>query len=206
VITKHQPIKSAAVDEAQFRSAFEQAITTLDVSTDATPVSLDWLASPVGPLLVGATSAAIVMLEFSSPDEIAPQLHRLRNQLNRPLVYEATPLLNRLRSQLAEYFSGTRQAFDLPLEYQGSEFQNRVWTALRSIPFGETRSYGAIAAMLGDPGAMRAVGGANGVNPIAIVIPCHRVVNANGTLGGFGGGAWRKQVLLDLERGQGRLF
>ena len=94
----------------------------------------------------------------------------------------------------------------MPLEYHGSEFQERVWTALQHIPYGETCSYGAIAKKLGDANAMRAVGAANGLNPIAIVIPCHRVVNANGDLGGYGGGLWRKRILLDLEQGQGRLF
>jgi O-6-methylguanine DNA methyltransferase len=201
-----RPTQFSALDEAQFHSSFDQAMAAPDTSSDLPRVSIDWVASPVGPLVLGATSTAVVLLEFSCAEEIAAQLDRTRKCLNHPLVHESNSLLTELRSQLAEYFSGTRHAFDLPLAYQGTEFQSRVWTALRSIPFGETRSYGAIAKALGDPGAMRAVGAANGVNPIAIVIPCHRVVNANGTLGGFGGGAWRKQLLLDLEQGQGRLF
>lgn len=201
-----KPTQFTARDEAQFRSTFDETIATLDSRNDSTPVSIDWAASPVGPLVLGATSTAIVMLEFSSAEELGTQLARARKRRDRPLVRDSNPLLVALRSQLAEYFYGTRRAFDLPLEYQGSAFQNRVWTALRSIPYGETRSYGSIAKALGDAGAMRAVGAANGLNPIAIVVPCHRVVNANGTLGGFGGGAWRKQILLDLEQGQGRLF
>jgi AraC family transcriptional regulator of adaptative response/methylated-DNA-[protein]-cysteine methyltransferase len=100
---------------------------------------------------------------------------------------------------MSEYFAGTRTDFDLPLAAPGTEFQVRVWNALRAIPYGETVSYEALAARVGAPGAVRAVGTANGCNRIAIVIPCHRVVRKNGETGGYGGGRWRKVALLDLE-------
>lgn len=110
-------------------------------------------------------------------------------------------------SQLAEYFAGDRKSFDLQLNPKGTEFQKRVWAQLVAIPFGETRSYGQLAATLGNPGASRAVGRANATNPIAIVVPCHRVIGTNGTLTGYAGGLSMKEALLDLERGvPGRLF
>lgn len=102
--------------------------------------------------------------------------------------------------QLGAYFAGELKHFDLPLEFRGTEFQRRVWTALSTIPYGETRSYGEIAEQIGSPTAYRAVGLANGHNPIAIIVPCHRVIGANGSLTGFGGGLIRKRTLLDMEK------
>ncbi len=113
------------------------------------------------------------------------------------------PVLNKTRKQLEEYFAGKRKTFDLPLAPQtGTPFQRRVWKALEAIPYGETQSYGEIARKIRRPRAMRAVGAANGANPIPIVVPCHRVIGANGTLTGYGGGLWRKQKLLALEQRQ----
>ncbi|CAN5806008.1 methylated-DNA--protein-cysteine methyltransferase [soil metagenome] len=102
--------------------------------------------------------------------------------------------------QLNAYFAGELEEFDLPLEFHGTEFQRRVWTALQTIPYGETRSYGEIAEQIGSPTASRAVGLANGHNPIAVIVPCHRVIGANGSLTGFGGGLDRKRALLALEK------
>ena len=110
------------------------------------------------------------------------------------------PLLGQAKQQLAEYFAGQRQAFDLPLRMQGTPFQQKVWAALREIPYGETRSYGQIAAQVGNPKASRAVGMANNRNPIAIIVPCHRVIGANGSLTGYAGGLSVKEELLALER------
>lgn len=110
-------------------------------------------------------------------------------------------LLTGVENQLREYFAGTRTTFDVALEPDGTDFQRRVWQALCDIPYGETWSYGRLAAQLGLPGAARAVGLANGRNPISIVVPCHRVVGADGALTGYGGGLERKRILLDLERG-----
>ena len=104
--------------------------------------------------------------------------------------------------QLGEYFDGERREFDIELDLVGTAFQRRVWEALLTIPYGETRSYGEIADLISSPGAFRAVGLANGRNPIAIIVPCHRVIGANGSLTGYGGGLERKQVLLQLERGR----
>jgi O-6-methylguanine DNA methyltransferase len=104
-----------------------------------------------------------------------------------------------------EYFAGKRRDFRLPLVYPGTEFEQRVWTQLLAIPYSATRSYQDLARTLGQPGASRAVGRANGMNRIAILIPCHRVVNQNGELGGYGGGLWRKRILLELEK-EGRMI
>jgi methylated-DNA-[protein]-cysteine S-methyltransferase len=111
-----------------------------------------------------------------------------------------------VRTQLGEYFAGTRTQFDLPLNMIGSAFQRRVWTALREIPCGETTSYGALAASIGAPGAARAVGLANGQNPVSIIVPCHRVIGANGSLTGYGGGLPAKQWLLSHEAQRAGLF
>jgi methylated-DNA-[protein]-cysteine S-methyltransferase len=106
-----------------------------------------------------------------------------------------------LRAQLADYFSGVRTAFDLPLVMTGSPFQRRVWSALQEIPYGETTSYGEIAHRVGAPSAPRAVGVANGQNPVCVIVPCHRVIGADGSLTGYGGGLERKRLLLELEAG-----
>lgn len=112
---------------------------------------------------------------------------------------DALPVLVRARAQLAEYFFGKRTRFDLPLRPEGTAFQQAVWRALLKVPFGETSTYGALAATIGRPGAARAVGAAVGANPIAVVVPCHRIIGADGTLTGYAGGLARKTKLLALE-------
>ncbi len=115
------------------------------------------------------------------------------------------PILCAARRQLEEYFAFKRKTFDVPLDFEGTPFQKRVWNALLTIPFGQTRTYGEIAEQLGDRNLMRAVGAANGQNPIPIIAPCHRVIGASGSLIGFGGGLEVKAALLDLESGSARL-
>jgi len=145
--------------------------------------------SPVGPLALVSDGERMVGLHFEGWHPPAGALHRS----DRVLVTAAR--------QLNTYFTGRLRAFDLPLAPAGTPFQQRVWSALRDIPFGETRSYGQLAKAIGKPSAMRAVGAANGRNPIAIVVPCHRVIGADGSLTGFGGGIERKMFLLSLEQG-----
>jgi O-6-methylguanine DNA methyltransferase len=165
-------------------------------------VHFEWIDSPVGPLLAGATDSALVLLEFSERNILGQQLAAVGRRFDASLVPGPNRWLQVLRTQLREYFAGTRRQFELPLSYPGTAFQQRVWSQLLTIPYGDTWSYLDVARNLGDLKATRAVGTANGLNRIAIVIPCHRVINANGKLGGYGGGLWRKQILLDLERGQ----
>ncbi|MDA1183037.1 MAG: methylated-DNA--[protein]-cysteine S-methyltransferase [Acidobacteria bacterium] len=189
--------------ESGFRSAFARAFgTSPGEAHDGDTVSLDWIASPVGPLIAGATTAGVCLLEFTDRRMLEAQLSTLGRRLGMPLIPGRNRWLERLRVQLGEYFDGAREAFDLPLVIRGTVFQERVWNALLTIPYGETWSYRDLARCIGNPAATRAVGTANGMNRIAIVIPCHRVVNADGRLGGYGGGVWRKRSLLDLERGQ----
>ena len=192
--------------ESGFRAAFARAFGAAPAeATAGEAVRLEWIASPVGPLVAGATDEGVCLLEFSDRRMLEAQLATLRRRLDAPLVPGKHRWLDVLRTQLDEYFAGRRTRFDLPLAIRGTPFQEQVWRALLEIPYGETWSYRDLATRIGQPGATRAVGTANGMNRIAIVIPCHRVVNADGRLGGYGGGVWRKQFLLDLERGQGGL-
>lgn len=152
--------------------------------------------TPVGRLLVAGTHAGLKYLVFEHPKS------RLRHQVPRSGWIQDDTAFAAVRQQLDEYFAGRRTQFDLPLAADGTEFQKQVWAALRTIPNGETRTYGQIATQIGNSSAARAVGMANGLNPISIVVPCHRVVGSNGKLTGFGGGIDRKQFLLELEAGR----
>ena len=147
--------------------------------------------SPVGPLLLAGSGGRLQMVGFSSgPKAQAPG----GDWLLRDAPFVET------KRQFHEYFAGTRRAFDLDLAAAGTVFQRKVWRALSAIPYGETRSYGEIAAAIGNPPAAMAVGQANGRNPLPIVVPCHRVIGSDGSLTGFGGGLTAKRLLLDLER------
>lgn len=147
--------------------------------------------SPVGPLLVAAGDDGVRTIEF----------HQARHPVKRGADWRegSHPLIDRVRRQLDEYFAGRRTAFDLPLSPRGTEFQRLVWQTLASIPYGQTVSYAQLAVRVGRPTAMRAVGAANGRNPLPIVLPCHRVIGADGSLTGFGGGLPTKRFLLELE-------
>jgi AraC family transcriptional regulator of adaptative response/methylated-DNA-[protein]-cysteine methyltransferase len=160
------------------------------------------LDSPLGPLLAGATDDGLCLLEFAERERERAQLAALRRQFACPIEPGRHPVLDRVREELAEYFVGERCQFTVPLALCGTPFQRRVWEQLLRIPYGATCSYEDVARAVGDAKAVRAVGSANGQNRVAIVIPCHRVVNKGGGLGGYGGGLWRKQFLLDLERGK----
>ena len=188
-----------------FRDAFAKATGEPPGRVDrrAAPgqgaIRIAWIDTPLGRLIAGATPEAICLLEFPDRRMIDTQLTTVRRRYGLPLVPGESELLERLRTQLAEYFAGTRRVFGLPLDYAGTPFQKKVWEALLRIPYGETRCYSELAAAIGRPGAARAVGHANGQNRIAIVIPCHRVIAADGGLGGYGGGLWRKLRLLEAE-------
>ena len=161
-------------------------------------VTLRTIPTPVGPMLSGATVTAIVLCDFAERAMIGAQLASVRRRIG-PTVEGDSPLLERLESQLGEYFARTRTEFDLPLDIPGSAFQERVWAELRHIPYSETISYRQLAERVDAGAAYRAVGRANGSNRVAIIVPCHRVIAANGGLGGYGGGLPAKRRLLDLE-------
>jgi methylated-DNA-[protein]-cysteine S-methyltransferase len=151
--------------------------------------------SPVGKLTLVANGSKLsaVLWENDRPERV--RLGPMREEPDNPVLAEA-------ERQLDEYFAGKRNGFDLELEFQGTEFQRKVWEALLTIPFGETRSYREIAMQIGNPKAVRAVGAATGKNPISIIAPCHRVLGASGDLTGFAGGLGTKRQLLDLEGGE----
>lgn len=156
------------------------------------------LSTPVGRLTLAANESAVTRISFG---DRPPKGNRSEAEASEILTVEtAGPLLRQAARELEEYFAGTRRTFTFPLSAAGTPFQQRVWEALRAIPYGETRTYGQIAATVGNPRASRAVGMANNRNPIAIVVPCHRVVGSNGALVGYAGGLTVKQTLLELEK------
>jgi methylated-DNA-[protein]-cysteine S-methyltransferase len=152
--------------------------------------------TPVGRLLIAVTEHGVCEIHYDADPEA--EAERLAHLFGSRVLRSPRPT-DEARRQLDEYFAGTRREFDLRLAPQGSEFQRRVWDALREIPYGETESYGELAARIGRPGSARAVGAANGQNPICVVVPCHRVIGAGGSLTGYAGGLERKRLLLDLE-------
>lgn len=182
------------------------------MTTTVGTVTTGWrrIDSPVGPLLLTAARSGdaagpaaltgIFFVDHRGGADSRIDAERLGPPGDDVRIAE---LLDRTQAQLAEYFAGERREFDLPLAPVGTPFQHRVWAALRAIPYGQKASYGDIAGRLGlGPAAARAVGLANGSNPISIVVPCHRVIGADGSLTGYGGGLERKQFLLDLESDQ----
>jgi AraC family transcriptional regulator of adaptative response/methylated-DNA-[protein]-cysteine methyltransferase len=203
-----EDLASAALDagydsESGFREAFGKHFgQPPGKARDQECATAAWLRTPLGPMIAAATRRGVCLLEFTDRRMLETQLELLGRRLRLPLVPGEHETLARLKAELGEYFEGKRHAFQVPLHVSGSPFQERVWQELLRIPYGETRSYEEIAKRTGSPGAVRAVGQANGMNRIAIVIPCHRVVNKGGKLGGYGGGLWRKQRLLGLEQGQ----
>jgi O-6-methylguanine DNA methyltransferase len=173
-------------------------ITRFDVLT----LFRSHIATPIGDMCALASGTALCALEFDGPRRRDRLDARLRRWFPPHAIEDAdSPVLVQTRGWLADYFAGQRASVaDIPLEFHGAAFEQRVWRALLEIPAGETRSYGAIAKALGCAGASRAVGLANGANPIAIIVPCHRVIGASGSLTGYGGGLERKQWLLDHEK------
>lgn len=164
-----------------------------------------WLDTPLGAMLAVAGEDGVCLLEFVDRRSFEAQVATLRRRLGAAIVPGDNEWLERLSDELARYFLGTLREFTVPLMRSGTPFQRKVCERLTRIPYGATLSYARLAEDIGRPGAQRAVGRANGDNRIAIVIPCHRVVRSDGSLCGYGGGLWRKQWLLDLERGQGRV-
>lgn len=152
-----------------------------------------YMDSPVGALKLVAHDQALVAVMWDNEDHKRVRLAELIEDRQHPMLL-------RVKKQLEEYFTGQRQQFDLPLDFQGTDFQQQVWQALLTIPYGEKCSYKDIAVQIGNEKAVRAVGAANGRNPISIIAPCHRVIGSSGALVGFAGGLDKKQILLSLEQ------
>ena len=208
--------QGAALDDAAFDSGFQSHSGFREAFTrvfgeapgrsrhNGERVVITILETPLGPVLAGATDEGINFLEYTDRRMLEYNLKTMRRRLGCAVVPGRHPLLERLREQLGEYFQGERREFTLPLASRGTPFQDKVWQELRRIPHGETISYDELARRIGQPTAQRAVARANGMNYVAILIPCHRVIGKDGSLTGYGGGLWRKRLLLELER-TGRL-
>ena len=186
-----------------FRDAFMRTFGRLqERAATLDRIVVSWQESPLGPLVTAANDQGICLLEFTDRRMLEAAVHNpeetvfLRHRAGRERTHRAIEEKNSMHIS-----RGKLRQFSVPLVYPGSPFQVRVWNELLRIPYGETCSYEELARRIGSPSGQRAVGHANGMNRIAIVIPCHRVVNKDGKLGGYGGGLWRKQRLLDLEKG-----
>jgi AraC family transcriptional regulator of adaptative response/methylated-DNA-[protein]-cysteine methyltransferase len=190
--------------ERALREALARRVET-PLDPGAQRIRVAWLPTPLGPMVGAAADDGVCLLEFAEPPRLEKQLGALERRFRLPLAPGENEHLARLKTELEEYFAGRRREFGVPLRTAGTEFQRKVWRALVRIPYGKTRSYVEIARTVRSPEAIRAVGQANGANPVAIVVPCHRVVNSDGRLGGYGGGLWRKRRLLALEQGQSAL-
>jgi AraC family transcriptional regulator, regulatory protein of adaptative response / methylated-DNA-[protein]-cysteine methyltransferase len=203
--------KGARVDAIQNESGFESASGFRDAFArifGEVPTAVkeqgglfaERIETPLGAMLAIADDAGLRLLEFVDRRAMEREMTILRSRLKTNIVPGEHPHLAAVRTQLADYFSGKNLEFSIPLAPVGSPFQMRTWNLLRTIPIGETRSYSWMAAKLGDAEMRRAVGRANGDNMLCLIIPCHRVIRADGTLCGYGGGLWRKKWLLDHER------
>ena len=192
--------ESGFESDSGFRDAFKRLFgVTPTEARGMPPIVATLVASPLGPLLVAATDEGLCMAEFADRKRLPEQAADLRRWFARPVVPGTNRFTDQAARELDEYFAGTRKDFSVPLVLQGTEFQETVWRELLRIPYGETISYEELARRIGKPTAQRAVGMANGRNRIPIIVPCHRVIQKNGQLRGYGGGLWRKQFLLELE-------
>ena len=174
------------------------------VQAVAEPLVYTMIPTPLGRMTAVAHDTGVVLLDFADRDGLDAALRTVARDAGAVLVPGRHPHLRDLAAQLNAYFRGTLREFTVPLDPRGTPFQRRVWDYLRTIPYGQTRTYGQQAAAIGRPGAARAVGRANGSNPLSIIVPCHRVVGAGGALTGYGGGTARKRWLLNHEAGAAR--
>jgi len=184
-----------------FRTAFAKLLGTRPSSFAGDALlKADWFETPLGAMIAVSDKSALHLLEFTDRKALPNQLWKLREQVRGSLGFGRFAPTDQVESELGSYFNANSGRFDVPLAFHGTVFTCEVWRALQNIPAGETRSYSEIARVIGRPTATRAVARANGANQIAIVIPCHRVIGADGSLTGYGGGLWRKQKLIDLEQ------
>jgi AraC family transcriptional regulator of adaptative response/methylated-DNA-[protein]-cysteine methyltransferase len=185
---------------AAFRAAFAKLLgaTPASFRSDAM-LRADYILTPLGTMIAVSDQTALHLLEFADRKALPTELQRLRKMTKGSIGVGRTQITARVETELAAYFAGESDAFTVPLVLHGTAFTTDVWKALRQIPAGQTRSYSALAKSIGAPLATRAVARANGANQIALIVPCHRVIGANGTLTGYGGGLWRKQKLIEIE-------
>lgn len=190
-----------------FREAFHRAFGAAPSRAGSLrALAIKWIETPLGSMIAAADSEHLYLLEFSDRRMLPVQIDRLRRSLACDFVPGTNEILEGLEKELSQYFEGELRSFSTPISLKGTEFQVKVWHQLLEIPYGETLSYSDLGRKIGVEEAPRAIGRANGDNRIAILIPCHRVIRADGTLCGYGGGLWRKQRLLELEAGQSPLL
>ena len=188
-----------------FSAAFARVLGVAPGSfTGDEMIRADWFDTPVGPMIAVADARHLLVMEFFERKSLAAELRAVQKAAKGQIGVGRFPPIDQIERELAEYFAGTRASFDTPLAPLGTPFTRSVWDELRRIPVAETRSYSQVAAALGRPDATRAVARANGANPIAIVVPCHRVIGADGSLTSYGGGLWRKRWLIEHEAGMAR--
>lgn len=203
-----QEVIEAAMDSgfestSGFREAFRRAFgAPPSRAGELKLLTIKWIETPLGSMIAAADSEQLHLLEFSDRRMLPVQIDRLRRIIGCDFAPGTNSIIEALESELADYFSGDLRQFNTPIAMEGTEFQVRVWNQLLNIPYGETLSYSDLGRKIGVEAGPRAIGRANGDNRIAILIPCHRVIRADGTLCGYGGGLWRKQRLLELETGQ----
>jgi AraC family transcriptional regulator, regulatory protein of adaptative response / methylated-DNA-[protein]-cysteine methyltransferase len=184
-----------------FRDAFNRLLGTAPSRAHGVdPLYARWIETPLGPMLALADDRGLAVLEFVDRRGLERELETLQRKFGRSILPGEHRYLEQIDAELAAYFAGRTLKFETPIAMGGSAFQRSVWNALLRIPPGTTRSYADIAAAIGSRAAVRAVGRANGDNPLCLIVPCHRVIGADGTLTGYGGGLWRKQWLLEHER------
>lgn len=184
-----------------FNSMFKNIIgASPSKSKDKRIVNVARVETGLGVMIAAATEKGVCMFEFADYKLLELELKQLSTTFNAPLVQGDNPHLQTLKKQLEQYFEGERKDFDISLDLVGTEFQKQVWLSLLQVPYGHTTTYGKQAELLGKPSAVRAVANANGKNKISIILPCHRVIGADGTLTGYGGGMWRKKKLLEFEK------
>lgn len=205
-MTKGNPMIDAQLDAgfdsaSGFRSAFARLFGhPPHQMRGAADLRADWIDTPLGGMIAITDENALHLLEFTDRKALPQGLRRLSGFVGGRIGLGRTGVTDQTEAQLGQFFAGERPCFNLPLHLHGTDFQQRVWQGLRQIPAGETRSYAALADEIGQPSATRAVANANANNRIAVVIPCHRVIGADGTLTGYAGGLWRKQRLIEVER------
>jgi len=187
-----------------FRDAFSRIMGSAPLRANHLVLKAAWIDTELGPMIAMADEAGLYLLEFADRRGLEREVERLRKRLKAAIIPGTTQITKKIEKELMDYFQGKKYQFETPLMLMGSVFQKSVWDALQKIPLGETRSYLDIANIIKKPTASRAVANANGANQLAIIIPCHRVINANGELGGYAGGISRKQWLIEHEK-KGRM-
>lgn len=182
-----------------FRGAFAKTFGTAPKNAVASPLMIDWLDTPLGPMVCVGDKAHVYLLEFTDRVKIDRQFEKIAKRQKRAVVPGKAAAIDKMRAELSAYFAGTLKDFTVPLKTSGTEFQSNTWDQLCEIPYGQTRSYLELAHMVGNPKGFRAVANSNANNGLAIIIPCHRVIASGGGLGGYAGNLSRKKWLLDHE-------